>query len=149
MNIQSAMEGFKKWTEEYGLKNEPNYSFETRLDCMAAWMSAKEDNWKPSGVDYDRSIHTNPDHYAWADLFLQTFPNCGADRDTMAGWFANAMMAKYDSVIRPDIPSTESLKHVLAAARYGVRVARNRNASEALAWNNPIVDIEEWLERRS
>lgn len=54
-------------------------------------------NWAPSNKDYDRSIHSNPCHQAWARFFMETFPNCGADEDTMAGWFANAMMAKYDS----------------------------------------------------
>lgn len=51
-------------------------------------------------MDYDRSIHCNPDHEAWADFFLQTWPNCGIDRGTMAGWFANAMMAKHDSMFQ-------------------------------------------------
>lgn len=55
-------------------------------------------NWNASDTEYDMSIHSNPDHYAWADFFIKTFPNCGADRDTMAGWFANAMMAKHDSI---------------------------------------------------
>lgn len=53
-------------------------------------------NWKPSGKEYDRSMHSNPDHIAWAEFFMETFPNCGADEDTMASWFANAMMAKHD-----------------------------------------------------
>jgi hypothetical protein len=57
-----------------------------------------DDIWVASGKEYDRSIHSNPDHYAWAELFVSTFPNLRADVDTMAGWFANAMMAKVDSV---------------------------------------------------
>ena len=52
--------------------------------------------WEPSGIEYDRAIHHNPDAKAWADLFMQTFPHCGADPETMHGWFANAMMAMYD-----------------------------------------------------
>ena len=52
--------------------------------------------WTPSGIEYDRAIHHNPDAKAWADLFMQTFPHCGADPETMHGWFANAMMAMYD-----------------------------------------------------
>lgn len=55
-------------------------------------------SWNASDTEYHMSIHSNPDHYAWADFFIKTFPNCGADRDTMAGWFANAMMAKHDSI---------------------------------------------------
>ena len=70
-------------------------------DMLRAWQAARDQQaeaWKPSGTDYDMSIHHNPDHYAWADLFMETFPNCGADKETMAGWFANAMMAKHDSM---------------------------------------------------
>ena len=51
-------------------------------------------------MTYDYNIHTNPDHEAWADFFIKTWPNGCADRDTMAGWFANAMMAKADSIER-------------------------------------------------
>jgi hypothetical protein len=47
--------------------------------------------------EYDMSIHSNPDPDAWAEFFLKTWPDGCNDRDTMAGWFANAMMAKHDS----------------------------------------------------
>jgi hypothetical protein len=57
-----------------------------------------DDIWVASGKEYDRAIHDNPDHYAWAELFVSTFPNLQADVETMAGWFANAMMAKADSI---------------------------------------------------
>ena len=63
------------------------------------------EQWKPSGAEYDRNIHNNPDAAAWADFFMATFPNCGADRDTMLGWFANAMMAVHDSM-----PSTAEVE---------------------------------------
>jgi hypothetical protein len=56
----------------------------------------RDQQWVPSGIDYDRAIHHNPDAKAWADLFMQTFPHCGADPETMHGWFANSMMAMYD-----------------------------------------------------
>lgn len=57
---------------------------------------------KPEPADYDRSIHSNPDHTAWAKFFLETFPNCGVDEETMAGWFANAMMARHDFDAKPE-----------------------------------------------
>jgi hypothetical protein len=47
-------------------------------------------------VDYDMSIHTNPDAMAWAKLFGETFPDSPHDEGTMLGWFANAMMAMHD-----------------------------------------------------
>ena len=62
--------------------------------------------------DYDHNIHTNPDHEAWADFFIQTWPNGCADRDTMAGWFANAMMAKADSMINEKPEQPEILEGV-------------------------------------
>lgn len=39
------------------------------------------------------------DAYRWADFWLQTlaeYPDIATDRDTMMGWFANAIMAGYD-----------------------------------------------------
>lgn len=56
-------------------------------------------SWAASGKDYDRNIHSNPDANAWAEFFMETFPNCGADHETMRGWFANAMMAMHDHLL--------------------------------------------------
>lgn len=57
------------------------------------------DAWAASGQDYDQNIHSNPDAKAWADFFMETFPNCGADHGIMLGWFANAMMAMHDHLL--------------------------------------------------
>ncbi len=54
------------------------------------------DSWQPSGCDYDRSIHHNPDAKAWADLFVATYPGLADKHELMITWFANAMMAMYD-----------------------------------------------------
>lgn len=56
----------------------------------------RDEAWTPSGEDYDRAMHHNGDAREWARFFLWTFPRCGADEDTMTGWFANAMMAMHD-----------------------------------------------------
>jgi hypothetical protein len=48
-------------------------------------------------MDYDRSIHTNPDAAAWAKFFMQCNPDSNIPEDLMVVWFANAMMAMYDS----------------------------------------------------
>lgn len=58
--------------------------------------SAVPDGWQPSGIEYDRGIHHNPDAKAWADLFVATFPALADKHDLMLGWFANAMMAMHD-----------------------------------------------------
>lgn len=47
-------------------------------------------------VDYDMSIHHNPDARAWVKFFRETFPDCNVPDDVMLGWFANAMMAMHD-----------------------------------------------------
>lgn len=47
-------------------------------------------------VDYDMSIHTNPDAHAWAKFFMECNPNSPLDFDMMVAWFANAMMAMHD-----------------------------------------------------
>ena len=57
-----------------------------------------EDPWKPSGCEYDPMIHSSRDAAKWADLFVATFPGLADKRDTMLGWFANAMMAMHDSI---------------------------------------------------
>jgi len=69
---------------------------------LRAWAAEGEacDPWKPSSHDYDRAIHSNPDASAWADLFVATFPGLSDKRDTMLGWFANAMMAMHDHMER-------------------------------------------------
>lgn len=45
----------------------------------------------------------NPDANDWADLFVETVgerPEVATDRDTMVGWFANAIMAGWDTAAR-------------------------------------------------
>jgi hypothetical protein len=66
--------------------------------ARAAVEASQPDPWKPSGLDYDRSIHHNPDAAAWADFFVATFPAQAGQRDLMLGWFANAMMAMHDHI---------------------------------------------------
>jgi hypothetical protein len=98
--------------------------------------AAERDRWKPSGADYDRSIHSNNDQYAWADFFLATFPNCGADRDLMAGWFANAMMAKHDSMLvaeRAGDPERER--------RIDFAIDRYRRSLLAMAGAGKVTDV--------
>lgn len=70
---------------------------------------AEPDPWKPSGIDYDRSIHSNPSADAWARLFVATYPGLADRLDVMRGWFANAMMAMHDSIKqRPASPAAPS-----------------------------------------
>lgn len=59
--------------------------------------------------DYDRSIHSNPDAAAWAKLFMETWAKNGGKGEwitegLMLGWFANAMMAKADSLASAPAP---------------------------------------------
>jgi len=44
------------------------------------------------------NIHDNPDAKAWAEEFAKHFDS--PDVDTMIGWFANAIMAMHDHIMR-------------------------------------------------
>lgn len=54
-------------------------------------------------LDYDMSIHRNPDARAWAKFFMECYEkNPGiVEEATMTSWFANAMMAMHD-YLRPE-----------------------------------------------
>lgn len=52
-------------------------------------------------MDYDMTIHTNPDAVTWAKFFMETKAKANwsledIDESLMTGWFANAMMAMHD-----------------------------------------------------
>ena len=53
-------------------------------------------------MDYDMDIHYNPDAQAWAKFFIETTKDMDrevfSDEGYMIVWFANAMMAMYDSM---------------------------------------------------
>ena len=93
------------------------------LLSMLAAPIAQTDPWQPSGADYDRAIHGNPDAKAWADLFVETFPGLADKRDLMIGWFANAMMAMHDHLARKTAPQpwqsglVEALEEIAAGEK--------------------------------
>lgn len=76
--------------------SQPCYYAETVQRIVAALSAQQSAPWAPSGADYDRAIHRNPDAKAWADFFIATFPGQADKHDLMLGWFANAMMAMHD-----------------------------------------------------
>lgn len=47
-------------------------------------------------MNYDITIHTNPDARVWTDFFRKCNPDCNIPDDVMLGWFVNAMMAMRD-----------------------------------------------------
>ncbi len=53
-------------------------------------------------MDYDMDIHHNPDAQAWAKFFIESTKDMDrevfSDEGYMIAWFANAMMAMYDSM---------------------------------------------------
>lgn len=53
-------------------------------------------------MNYDTSIHTNPDARAWAEFYCKKFP--AADLEVMTAWFANAMMAMHDHLMLKGVP---------------------------------------------
>ena len=55
-------------------------------------------------MNYDMSIHTNPDAMAWTKFFRQVNPDCNVDDDVMLAWFSNAMMAMHDHLVYQGAP---------------------------------------------
>lgn len=82
------------------------------LQGLTGAIAEQPDAWTPSGADYDRNIHRNPDAAAWADLFVATFPGLADKRDLMLGWFANAMMAMHDH-LKAEQPDTVAVPREL------------------------------------
>jgi hypothetical protein len=68
------------------------------------------DSYPPEYIEesprYDMSIHDNPGALAWTRFFMETYPACNVDDQTMFGWFANAMMAMHDHTCRNTAPPT-------------------------------------------
>lgn len=42
------------------------------------------------------SLHSTMDAAIWAEQFLINNPSCGLSKETLIGWFANAIMTGYD-----------------------------------------------------
>jgi hypothetical protein len=66
-------------------------------------------------MEYDKSIHHNPDAQVWTKFFIETTKDMDRDafRDEgyMISWFANAMMAMHDYLYTKEI---ERLREELA-----------------------------------
>lgn len=94
------------------------------------------DAWTPSGADYDRNIHRNPDAAAWADLFVATFPGLADKHDLMLGWFANAMMAMHDFLKATEQPDTVAVpRDVLRACRESLADGLETVGSAEAEWS--------------
>ena len=72
-------------------------------------------------MDYDMTIHHNPDAQAWAKFFIETTKDMDrevfSDEGYMIAWFANAMMAMYDSM-DPQKAANEIVRLRKLEARY-------------------------------
>ena len=90
-NLNAPWENALEFVRSLAAQSSPD---EPEVQSQRAQPSA--DPWAPSGADYDRSIHHNPDAKAWADFFVATFPGLSDKHDLMLSWFANAMMAMHD-----------------------------------------------------
>jgi hypothetical protein len=58
-------------------------------------------------MDYDMTIHHNPDARAWAKFFIETTKDMDRevfrDEGYMIAWFSNAMMAMHDYLHKTEI----------------------------------------------
>ena len=71
-------------------------------------------------MNYDTSIHTNPDAMAWAKLFMkikEATPNFVIDEALMLAWFANAMMAMHDHLKLTGPINGDHAQHLIDAAQ--------------------------------
>lgn len=131
--------------------------YHLEIERLKAALSAPPaaDPWTPSGADYDRNIHHNPDAKAWADLFVATFPGLADKHGLMIGWFSNAMMAMHDWLKSKEeaappaagvpegklLVSAEPLRRVLNAlvnAPHQIRELQATREPVALFADNPI-----------
>lgn len=102
-------------SQAHGEPVEGSLRWRLRTALAAMGWQREDDAWKPSNSDYDRSIHSNPDASAWADLFVATFPGLADKRDLMLGWFANAMMAMHDHVSAKPVTVTPEVLMAVAS----------------------------------
>lgn len=112
--------------------------------------AAPADPWEPSGVEYDRAIHHNPDAKAWADLFVQTFPAQADRHELMLAWFANAMMAMHDHLAQKEKPAAQDVAGLVEALKR-VEMTRDERLRAgplcAAHWDNAIVVCIEVVEK--
>lgn len=106
-------------------------------------------------MDYDMDIHHNPDAQEWAKFFIETTKEMDrevfCDEGYMIAWFANAMMAMYDS-INPQKAAEEIVKfrEVLAFyAEWGIDapavdaiIEEDRGDKARAALNIVLADLE-------
>jgi len=87
-------------------------------------------------MDYDRSIHNNPDARAWAKFFIETTKD--VDREVfgiegyMIAWFENAMMAMRDSM-KPQETDDTIAKYVKACSDLSQQGIAEWNRAEKAA----------------
>ncbi len=71
---------------------------------------------------YDLAIHSNPDACAWADFFITSMAQLSQpcpDRETMIGWFANAMMAMHDHLKASAPPRAQATEFEVRVNAFG------------------------------
>jgi hypothetical protein len=73
-------------------------------------------------MDYDMTIHHNPDARAWAKFFIETTKDMDRevfrDEGYMIAWFANSMMAMHDYLHKTEI---ERLHGILCKDGYALK----------------------------
>jgi len=129
--LEAALQSISFWAEQ--LSDSPKSFHQQTQRAVDEALAPQDDTLRKLDGGYEMSIHSNPDHTAWARFFKETFPDCGVDEDTMAAWFANAMMAKHDSMVQEnptDTPQPEVLRNVETLA--GLAGYRGNTAADYL-----------------
>ena len=84
-------------------------------------------------MDYDMTIHHNPDAQAWAKFFIDTTKDMDRDvfRDEsyMVVWFSNAMMAMHDHLYVTEIVRRQNeAANEIERLREALRLAGDRSS---------------------
>ena len=89
-------------------------------------------------MDYDMTIHQNPDAQAWAKMFVAQNPNSPHDEATMIGWFANAMMAMHDHLTGQTVLNGDH-------AQYLIDQQSQEEAKDTITQIDMNVLVKEWI----
>ena len=105
---------------------EPELNQESRSKPFRG-LELNGDSYPPEYIEespmYDMTIHDNPDALAWTRFFMETYPACNVDDQTMFGWFANAMRAMYDHTCRnTSLPKREPLSDIEIRSGYNANL---------------------------
>lgn len=77
-------------------------------------------------------LNTTSDAREWARQFVESFPECEIDPDTVATWFASALHRSYHDGYRAGLGDSQNVGTV-RRSELGYRIARTLDSKAAVA----------------